>query len=53
MVPNISGTMSAAVMVGEISAMFCANNSGKFKHDDLSLCTVFMISVSFRCWFLF
>jgi hypothetical protein len=48
MVPNISGTISAAVMVGDISAIFCANNSGKFRHADLSLFSVFMVSCSFR-----
>jgi hypothetical protein len=34
---NMSGTIRAAVMVGEISAMFCANSSQKLRHEDLSL----------------
>jgi hypothetical protein len=37
---NISGTISAAVIVGEMSAMFCASNSTKFRHSDFSLCSL-------------
>jgi hypothetical protein len=40
---NINGTISAAVIVGEISAMFCASNSAKFKHAGLSLFSVLMV----------
>src|SRR5271154_2795312 len=40
-VPYISGTISAAVMVGEISAMFCASSSLKFKQFARSLFITF------------
>ena len=33
---NISGTISTAVIVGEMSAMFCATSSLKFRQFALS-----------------
>src|ERR1700756_5096624 len=39
---NISGTINAAVMVGEISAMFCASSSRKFRQFGLSFVSLFM-----------
>src|ERR1700677_2584869 len=44
---NIRGTINAAVMVGEISAMFCASSSMKFRQFGLSWFLVFM-GVSFQ-----
>ena len=44
-VANISGTMSAAVMVGEMSAMFCASSSMKFRQLARGL---FIINISLR-----
>ena len=45
---NISGTISAAVMVGEISAMFCASSSLKFRQFALNL----FMAVPFDFWVL-
>ena len=40
---NIKGTISAAVMVGEISAMFCASSSTKFRQFGLSLDSILSV----------
>src|SRR5260370_32808666 len=39
---NMSGTISAAVIVGEISAMFCASSSTKFRQFGRSLFITFL-----------
>src|SRR5258708_4924379 len=40
---NISGTINAAVMVGDIRAMFCASNSTKFRQFGLSWNSLLMV----------
>ena len=45
-VPNISGTISAAVMLGEISATAWAETSQKFNALVFNLVCVFLIACS-------
>ncbi len=50
---NIRGTISAAVMVGEMSAMFCASSSTKFRQFALSfgsILSVVMARTPFTTW---
>src|SRR5580698_3550827 len=47
---NISGTMSAAVMVGEMRAMFCASSSTKFRQFVRSLVSVLMVCPFVQGW---
>src|ERR1700678_4501289 len=50
---NIRGTIKAAVIVGEITAMFCANNSAKLRQCGLSLfsgCVLMVVFLLYVCY---
>src|SRR5271154_6186507 len=49
---NIRGTIKAAVIVGEIKAIFCANNSTKLRQCGLSLFSGCVLMVSFSFTFV-
>jgi hypothetical protein len=54
-VENISGTISAAVMVGEMTAMFCATSSTRLRQCGLSRDSVgfmgFFVYLGYIAWF--